>query len=187
MERFLLVEGLVTAGTILPIAGDAAHIPVAAVVAAVLYPKRFEWPIPMVGKNRLAADPRLGQKSHSGMLPDAIPLSSLGSGFCGSRLPEGFQFLKIGFRHPPLHHPDRVDVSKVRMVVVHHGDKRYVSADEALHLPEGVPREVLEVQVFTGVFSCRIEVDDEFEKDWVFGRVNAFVGADFVCGVERVE
>ena len=175
------------AGTVVLPAGYPGDFPVAAVKAPVLYPQRFEQPMPSAGKDWLTSHPGLCEKLHPWMFPNEIPVSSLGSRFCGGSYPEGLRFLKIGSGNLPLHHANRVDMPKVSMVIMHHRDKGHVSANETLHLTQGLSRDVLEVQIFEYIFFFGIEVEDEFEKERVLGGVNQLICVDFVTAVEGVE
>jgi hypothetical protein len=138
-------------------------------------------------KDRLGEHSSLREIANPRMFPDAVAQSSLQARLrCGDE-PEGLEFLKIFFCDLSLHHPDRVDVSKGRMVVMDGCHKGHVSADHALHLADGMPREMLYIQILVCVFFFCIEVDNDFEKKRAFRGVNQVIGVIFVTAFVPVE
>src|SRR5688572_17810848 len=114
--------------TVLPPALNAGELSIAAGVTAVLYPEGFGRSVPLAYGRRLTQELGFCKITHVATLLYLIPQSSLAAGFCGSGLPQGFEFAKFCLRESPLHQSNRVNVAKGRMVVVDGRDKRHVSA-----------------------------------------------------------
>jgi hypothetical protein len=108
---FLLVEWLVTAGTVEAIAWDAAELPVATMKAAMLNAKGFDASISLLSRGMLIQHLSLREKTRPTMFPGAIPQSSLCAGFLSGTLPQGLEFRKIFLCDPPLNERNAVDMA----------------------------------------------------------------------------
>ncbi len=108
--------------------------------------------------------PSLREKLCPFPLPDTIPGSALSFDLLGRNLPEGLESGIFGSGQSPLHQANRMNMAEVSigMAVVDGRHKRHISADPQLHLPDGETRDILEIQIFVGVFFLRVEVDHHF-------------------------
>jgi hypothetical protein len=88
---------------------------------------------------------------------------------------------KLFFGQPALEKENTVHMTMGCVVVVNCGDELKVSAELFLKFEQGLPGDVLQIQIFVGIFSFWIGANHDLKKGSPpFGAINHLVGCSFI-------